>query len=222
MKKLLFLILFVLPFKHLLCQEVSKLSKEQITQSIDSLNALRAHKSLSDAELIDIVSKIRKLKSILYSRRTTKHKFPNLDSIDVKIRKNIDELWEYSLSPKISLNARDSIYSVISKHQYGLEQLIENINTFIFEPEEGQFEELFNYPVFLFLMKNPSMIYFDYLNEKICDETYQDKVDNLIFAAVNSVKSNGIAETILNDYMQYDCISQNQLAILKSHLNSMK
>lgn len=184
---------------------------------IDSLTLLKNEKGITSQERIDFVRQIKKLqKKKFESLKDSLTVFRDTESINISIR--IEKLWEES-QKKTSFKEKVEIYEMISLYKEGQILLMENIDKYIPDYDEGTFEEMANYPVFIYLSERPTLGYFEYLNKELCNIKRDENFDFLLLA-LSGVQIDRMAyEILIKSLLQKPCISDNQISSIKSHLN---
>ena len=183
-------------------------SNLEIDKRLDSLTVLLSS-SQSESERKEIISNRRKLASIKYAR-SAKVNYRNLDSIEITNIILIDDLWLLSKNPKVSSTYRDSIYTIISSHKVGLDIMVDHIDFEMWDMNSMSSDDFGNYPVFTFLAGNFSSIYFDYIDQKVCEDAYGEKLDLLLLTTVNLVAENKYYKQKIFSLLDKDCVGLKQ------------
>ena len=196
-------------------------SNSDIDKKIDSLINLRSE-NLTDEEKLQLGSQILKLKKIKYAVKSEMPVFPNLDSIHVERLKTVEKLWAISKLKTTTSAQKELLYAALTTYKEGMDLLVENIDFYSYDYDELSSDGLSHYPVFLFLHQTNASILYDYIKEKICDDSYVDQLFLLLSTTIDNGLKKNINVVILESYLDIECIGPQQKQIVKSLLELIK
>ncbi|MFT4533090.1 MAG: hypothetical protein ACJA1A_002772 [Saprospiraceae bacterium] len=211
MNKLYLIILLILP---LVCFSQSN---AQVDKSIDSLTFFFSS-STTLSERTDIFRQKRNLLKIK-QERSSRIIYPNLDSINQAEIRMINDLWTLSTKSKITPSYRDSLYSVISKHKIGLDIMIDNVEFMMWDINSMSLDDFSNYPVFMFLSENFSSCYFDYIDEKVCEDSFIKKLDFLLLTTYDAVQKSNFNKQRILSLLDKECVGIKQKEAIELYLS---
>ena len=80
-------------------------------------------------------------------------------------------------------------------------------------------DDFSNYPVFMFLSENFSSSYFDYIDEKVCDDSYIKKLDFLLLTTFQIVQQNTFSKQRIISLLEKECVGVKQKEAIRLYLS---